>query len=133
MLTQWNTEVPNIMYLTYDHAVSNGQGGYGAVRVEYNDEVHYIGRGFALTVLVERFPDGGLTYEQAERAVAWLSVMPTGARSLHVFVDDRDRVHVWAIGSDCVAAPSGLYCECEPGDIGCNYEVASWQASRDFG
>ena len=46
----------------FDHAVSNGAGGYGAVIVTTPaDQVFAIGRGFARTVLVERFPEAGLT------------------------------------------------------------------------
>jgi hypothetical protein len=58
----------------FDHSASDGAGGYGAVRViTPTDDVHYIGRAFARTVLVERFPDAGLTYDDAERLIAHLS------------------------------------------------------------
>ena len=72
---------------TFDHAVSDGERGYGAVRVEHGDKVWHIGRGFARTVLVERFPDVGLTYDEARELVIWLSAMPTGARE---FVHEVD-------------------------------------------
>lgn len=77
---------------TFDHAVSDGQGGYGAVRVEAfpidgEPEVYYIGRWFARDgVIVERFPcvesisGEALTYDGARRMVDYLSAGTTGQR-----------------------------------------------------
>lgn len=67
----------------FDHSVSDGAGGYGAVQVATpDDEVWYIGRGFAPTVLVERFPDAGLTYDDAASLVADLSRTPSFSRTI---------------------------------------------------
>ena len=59
---------------TFDHSVSDGERGYGAVCVDTpRGERFYIGRGFARTVLVERWPDTGLTYAAASELVTRLS------------------------------------------------------------
>jgi len=66
---------------TFDHSVSDGAGGYGAVVVTTPEgDVHYIGRAFARTVLVERFPEAGLTYDDASMIVMYLSDQPSYAR-----------------------------------------------------
>ena len=67
----------------FDHGVSNGQGGYGAVQVTTPDgEVHYIGRGFARTVLVERFPEAGLSYDDAAMILDYVSTEPSYRRKV---------------------------------------------------
>lgn len=129
---------------TFDHGVSDGAGGYGAVVVNLSENLRgvdewvdtwYIGRGFAAHgVLVERFPNAGLTYDGARKLVTWLAVEPTGKRSLvatnDIDCDGGEVITHWAIGGTCVASESGLWCDCDAGDIGCNYEAASEQASR---
>ena len=67
---------------TFDHAVSDGAGGYGSVVVVTPDGDHwYVGRGFAPTVLVESFPDAGLTYAEAAALTLWLAEAPTSMRA----------------------------------------------------
>ena len=67
----------------FDHSVSDGAGGYGAVQViTPDDEVWYIGRGFARTVLVERFPDAGLDYDGAADLVTYLASTPSYSRTV---------------------------------------------------
>ena len=68
---------------TFDHGVSDGAGGYGAVRVDTpNGDRWYIGRGFATTVLVERFPATELTYSEAAALTLWLAEGPSFSRSV---------------------------------------------------
>ena len=116
---------------TYDHAISDGARGYGCVVVEHGGDVWYIGRTFAPTVLVERFPDARLTYEQARQVIAFLSVMPTGKRAFMTATDDDDNVFHSTTGGDCNAAPEGMWCECEADSLFCNYAFAE-RLSRTY-
>jgi hypothetical protein len=68
---------------TFDHASADGEGGYGAVCVDTpRGERFYIGRGFARTVLVERFPDATLTYDDAADLVRFLAGAPSFVRNV---------------------------------------------------
>lgn len=68
---------------TFDHSSSDGSGGYGAVCVDLPDSTRaYVGRGFAPTVLVERWPTG-LTYDEAAQLVTWLAEGVSFARVAH--------------------------------------------------
>jgi hypothetical protein len=65
----------------FDHACSDGARGYGAVEVTTPEgHVHYIGRAFAVTVLPSRFPEAGLTFEDAATIVTYLSDQPSFTR-----------------------------------------------------
>jgi hypothetical protein len=93
----------------FDHSASDGAGGYGAVRViTPDDDVHYIGRAFARTALVERFPDAGLTYDEAARLSTYLS----GGTSF-------SRVARFA---GLVATNRGEFFRGEPGD----FDLSAW-------
>jgi hypothetical protein len=67
---------------TFDHGVSDGAGGYGAVCVETAGDHWYIGRSFAPTVLVERFPEARLTYADSAAIVLWLAARPSFSRKV---------------------------------------------------
>jgi len=95
----------------FDHGVSDGQHGYGAVQVTTPDgDVFYIGRAFARTVLPERFPEVGMTYDEAVALIAYLSAEPSYRRKVdRCLADDhywsepeRDDAHETALVKTCV-------------------------------
>ncbi len=63
--------------LQYDHQVSNGEGGYGAIVVNHGNATRYLGHNFAKRILVEQYPTINLSYTQAEMIVAILSSRPS--------------------------------------------------------